>query len=127
MRAAAHRFPNFNLVVMLDNILDGYDGVRTIGDDTPRRDLHRLTRLERAAGRPTRRDPLDDRKRAGKIDRAHRKAVHRRARERRQVDECLRRLRGDASGCIPQGHRFRLADVGVGVAKHERLRLLECE
>ena len=54
--------------------------------------------------RPAGRDPLDDRQRAGKVRRAHRKAVHRRARERRQVDERAHGLRGDAPGRVRDGH-----------------------
>ena len=126
VRTRAHRLTSIDRVVMLDNILDWDDGVGALGNDTARRDRHRLTRRECTPCRPAGRDPLDDGQRAWEIGRAYRKAVHRRARERRQVNKRTRGLRRDASGGRrPHGHRLRRARMRVG--EHERLRLRQCE
>ena len=78
---------------MLDE-LDRHDCVRTLRDDTAGRDRHRLTRCQSAARGSTGGNLLDDRQ--GSSDRhvggAHREAVHRRARERRQIDLGRRRV-----------------------------------
>jgi hypothetical protein len=125
VRAGRNRFANVDNVVTLDNILDGDDGVGARGDDPACRDLHRFARLERALRRTAGCDPLNDWQRRGQVGGAYRKAVHRGARERRQVDKRPDRLRRDASGGFPNGHRLRRERLRTG--EHERLRLLECE
>ena len=110
---------------MLDNILDGDDGVRAVGDDASGRDRHRLAGSERTLGRPARRDVRDDRQASGQVARPHRVSVHRRARERRQVDGGARILRGDASGRRSESDAFGREDARV--LQHPRLRLVHGE
>ena len=120
-----HRLTSFDLVVTMDNILEGDDGVGAVGDDTAGRDLHRLAGRERARRRTAGGDPLDDRQRPGQVRGANREAVHRRARKRRQVDDGARRLRRDAARRVPDGHVLGREHLRAG--EHERLRLLQCE
>ena len=42
--AGSNGLGNLHVVVMLDNILDGDDGIGALGDDAARRDRHRLSR-----------------------------------------------------------------------------------
>ena len=77
---------DLHFVVMIDNILDGDDGIGALGHDAARRDSHRLPDRERTIGRPAGCDPEDDRQRGGRVSRADGESVHRRAREGRQVD-----------------------------------------
>ena len=83
---------------MLDNVLDGDDGIRAVGDDAAGRDGHRLARAECARSRPPGGDVLDDGQRSGHVGDANDESVHRRARERRQVDDGADVLRRHAAG-----------------------------
>jgi len=72
---------------MFDNVLDGDDGVGSVGHDTAGCDRHRFPGREGARRRHARSDAGDDRQAARRIRRAYGEPVHRRARERRQVDD----------------------------------------
>jgi hypothetical protein len=125
VRAHLYRLANFNLVVTVDNILEGEDGVGSFGDDAAGRDLHRLalhecTRRWTACG-----DPLNHGQRAGQVGSVHGEPVHRRARERGQVDERADGLGRDAAHRFPDGHVLCAEHLRPG--EHERLRLLQCE
>ena len=106
---------------MLDNILDGDDGIGTFGNDAARRDRHRLAGLERARRGQSCSDPSDDRQRAGRVGRANGEAVHRRARERRQVDRRTSILGEHASGGRAERHRLRRQAAGPRENRRERL------
>ena len=112
-------------VVLLDNMLDRDDGIGALGDDAARRDSHRLAGLERPLGRPAGRDPEDDRQRPGRVRRADGEAVHRRARERRQVDARARVLGEHAARGL--GERHRLGLERPDAREHQRERLLDRE
>jgi len=71
------------------------------------------------------RDLLNDRQRAREIGGTNREPIHRRAAERRQVDERLRRLGRDPPSGLPHGHA--LARAHVRASEHKRLRLLQGE
>ena len=125
VRADRNRFTSFDLVVTMDNILEGEDGIGAVGDDTAGRDLHRLAGLERARRRAAGGDPLDHRERPGQVSGPNREAVHGGARERRQVDESARGLGRDAARRVPDSHLLGREHLRPG--EHERLRLLESE
>ena len=80
-------------VVLLGDELDRHDGVRALRDDPAGRDPHSLPTGERPRRGPPRGDACDDRERPRRVCRAEREAVHRRAREGRQVDSRARVLR----------------------------------
>ena len=86
VRSGSNWIRDFDPVVLLDNMLDRHDGVGSLGHGAPGRDLHRLAGRERAAGGQAGGDPEDDRQAAGEVAGADREAVHRRAREGRQID-----------------------------------------
>ena len=67
------------------------DSVGAVRDDTSGRDPHRLAGRERPRRGHPGGDPEDDRQRSRRVRRADGVAVHRRARERRQVDHRGRR------------------------------------
>src|SRR5439155_22388084 len=83
---ALPRSADFDLVVIIDNILDGHDGIGALWDDPAGGDPHRRPatqwRCRRLSGSDARRDPKPPR-RVGGPDGV---AVHRGARERRQVE-----------------------------------------
>jgi len=83
--------PALECVLRLDNALDRNDRIGSGRNDRPGRDPHRLTRRERPcpwdAARCAR-----DRERPRRICGANGEAVHRRARKRRQIRGCQRRL-----------------------------------
>jgi hypothetical protein len=110
---------------MLDNILDGDDGVGILGNDAAGRDRHRLARCERAPCGPPRGDLRHDGQRAGEVSSTNGEAVHRRAAERGQVDKRLRSLRRDAARGLLDRHSLTREHVRTG--EHERLRLLQGE
>ena len=71
----------------------GDDGIGSLGDDASRRDPHRLPGFERAGRGRAGGDPEDDGQPPGRLFRSEREAVHRGARERRQIDDGVRSLR----------------------------------
>ena len=109
-------------VALLDE-LDGHDRVGAVRDDSPRRDSHRLTALERPRYGPARCDAGDDRERARGVGRPERKAVHRRAREARQVDRRERVLGQHPAGSGFEGHG--LARKRPNAGQHEREGVLD--
>jgi dolichol-phosphate mannosyltransferase len=110
---------------MLDNDLEGDDGIRAVRDDSSGRDPHRLAGLQRARRRPPCRDAEPHRQRPGGVGRTNREPVHRAARERRQVDHRARRLCEHASGCPLE--RDRLRRQRHGALEHEVLGFLESQ
>ncbi len=66
--------------------LDRHDRVGSVGNDSSRRDRHRLAHGERDARGPSGGDAVDDVQRAGRVGGADGEPVHGRAREGRQVD-----------------------------------------
>jgi glycosyltransferase involved in cell wall biosynthesis len=123
VRASSNTRSNLDGVVMLDNILDGDDGIRSVGHDSSCRDPHRLPRLQRARSRATRGDAEDDRQRAGRVPRTHREPVHRGARKRGQIDECVRGFAEHAPGRLLQ--RDALRPERLRALEDEALRLLD--
>ena len=119
---------DLDLVVTFDNILERDDGIRTLRHDTAGCDPHRLTGAERARHRGAGGDPRDHRKAPGRIRGAQRKAVHRRARERRQIDEGVCILREHAAGRLCNGHALcverphPLQDARLSFGEREQLR-----
>ena len=93
---------NLDLVAFFDNVLDRHDGVGAVGNDAPGGDPHGLTRLERPWRGHAGCDLRDDRQPPGSVRRAKRKAVHRRARERRQIDGRTARSRPPRGPRPPQ-------------------------
>ena len=112
---------------MIDNILDGDDGIGPFGHHATRGDRHRLARLERARRGNARRDPGRHGKRPGRIRGTQREPVHRRAREGRQVDRRPRRLGKNAPGRLLEPHRLRgertgpLDDQALGLLHRHQL------
>ena len=114
---------NFDVVVIVDNILDGDDSICAVRDDAAGGDSHRLPRLERAGGGSSGRNPLHDGQATRRVDRTNRKAVHRRARERRQVDGGAGALcEHAASGGFD---RNRLRRQGSSMGEDQLLRLAD--
>ncbi len=93
VRTRRNTLRHVDAVVMLDNILDGDDGVRSVGHDAAGRDRHRLAGSERTRGRTAGGDLLHHGQRPRHVGGADGEAVHRGARERRQVDDRARRPR----------------------------------
>ena len=89
---------------LLGHDLDGHDRVRAFGDDAARRDGHRLAGRERSRRRVPGGDPSDDREPPWCVGGTQRKAVHRGAGERRQIDRRARSLREDASRGVGERH-----------------------
>ena len=121
VRASLDSHVDLHRVVMLDNVLDGDDGIGSFGNDAARRDRHRLAGLERARRGQSCSDPSDNRQRAGRVGRANGEAVHRRARERRQVDRRTSILGEHASGGRAERHRLRRQAADPRENRRERL------
>ncbi len=125
MRSGLDRLRDLNRVVLLDNVLDRDDGVGLVRHDRPGRDGHGTAGLDRASNGCPAADSPTTRSVPGSIGRAHGEAVHRRARERRQVDPGTDVLRADASARL--GDRHDLRRKRPGELQHPLLRLLEGE
>jgi hypothetical protein len=102
VRAGPQRVGHHDGVVLLRDELDGDDGVRPLGDDASGRDRHRLAVRQGPRGGSPGGNAGDDRKRPRRVGRANREAVHRRAREARQVDRRPRVLGEHAARCLLQ-------------------------
>jgi hypothetical protein len=107
VRAALDRTAHFDLVVILDNILDGDDSIGAFGHDPARRDTHRLSKRESRCCRLAGRNPARDPKPPGRVSGSNGVAVHRRAGKRRQVDHRPGRL-----GEHPAGRFFERNALG---------------
>ena len=81
----------------MDNVLDRYDCVGSVGDDTARGDRDRLTGLEPAIRGPPGDGARNDVETTGRIPGADGVAIHCGARERRQVELRERGLRQHTS------------------------------
>jgi len=102
--AALHGDVDFDLVVMLDNILDRHDGIGAVGDDPAGGNSHCLSRLERRACGLAGRNPRVDAKASRRVGSPDGVTVHRGARERRQIDLRPGRLSEDAAGRVFKRH-----------------------
>jgi glycosyltransferase involved in cell wall biosynthesis len=107
IRGRSNGFRNLDFVVMLDNILDGYDSIGAFGKRATGRYPHRLAGLKRFLGRPACGDALHHGQCPGRVRRAQGKSVHRGVRKRRQIDQRGGRLREH-----PPGGRFELDALG---------------
>ena len=105
--ARRNRFRNLHAVVMFDNILDGDDGISSVGNHPAGRYRHRLAGPQLPRRGPPRRNPRHDRQHARRVQGADGVAVHRRARERRQVHERRRGRGQDAARRIFEPNAFR--------------------
>ena len=112
-------------VALVGDVLDRDDRVRAIRDDAAGRDPHRLSGGERAGRRTTRRDAGDDGECPGRVGGAKSEAVHRRAREARQVDHGAGVLREDATGGGVDGHL--LGRKWTSALEHPAERLVDGE
>jgi hypothetical protein len=93
--------------VLLRHDLDRHDRVGALGDDSTGRDRHRLAALEWPRRRTAGGDAIDDRERARRVGGAEGEAVHRGAREARQVDGRERVLGQHAPGRGFESHGLR--------------------
>ena len=125
VRTWLSRLADLHCVFIIDNILEGDDGIRALRDDAAGGDPHRLTGLQRLRRRPARGDPKDHRQHPRRVRRAHGEPVHRAARERRQVDHRARRL-GEHAARRPL-ERDRLRRQRRGALEHEALGFLESQ
>jgi len=107
VRTRLRSLVNDNVVVMMDNILDGDDGIGARGDDAAGRDAHRLARTERPRRGSAGGDVFDDGKASRQVRCTHRESVHRRALERRQVDERASVFAEHAAGGLGDRHRLQ--------------------
>ena len=124
VRACGHRRRDGEALARLLHDLDRHDRVGPLGDRPAGGDAHRLARGQRTRGRAARGDPLDDGKndrRGGRVRRAQRVSVHRRAGERRQVDDGRSALREDAPGRPLDRHALGLQ--GLRPLENEALGL----
>ena len=112
-------------VVLLDNYLHLCDCVGSLRDDGSRRDGDRLAFAERPGERRARRRLADDAQRSRQVGGAHGVAVHRRARERREIHGRPHILGQDTAGGGPDLHRLCRQRMCRG--EDPRLRLFEGE
>ena len=119
----SHMIRDLDSVVTLDNILEGDDGIGSVGNDSARRDRHRLAGPELARGGSAGRDPLNDGQPARSVLRAQREPVHCGAGKRRKIDGRHGRLGQDA----PTGHlqRYRLELEGPNPLQDQALGLVD--
>jgi glycosyltransferase involved in cell wall biosynthesis len=127
VRTVSNSASDLDNVVMLDNILEGDDGIRSVGNDPSCGDSHRVPGLKGARRRMPRGDPEGDGQRAGGVRRADREPVHGGARKRRQIDGCVRRLGKDAPGGLLERDVLRpkrlhaLEDEALGFLDRQEL------
>ena len=116
MRARLDRLRDLHRVVKYANVLNRDNGIGSGGHDCSRRDGHGTARFELPAERPARGGLADDAQAPRQIGRAHGETVHRRARERRQIDARMHVLRADAPARL--GNRHGLHREPAGVPQH---------
>ena len=115
---------NLHLVVMLDNVLDGDDGVGSLRHHAARGNRHRLACIQRTRGRDPGGNARDDGEPAGRVRRPYGETVHRRARERRQVDRSRSRRRRDpARGVSVQQKLLDEKSGDYRLAKYSNVKL----
>ena len=112
-------------IVVNGHDLDRRDRVRALGNDASGRDLHRLALGQRALGRVAGGDPPHECEHAGHVRRADGIAVHRRAREWREIDLGASGLCGDPARGL--GERDRLGGEQPAAREHQSLRLVDGE
>ena len=125
VRSGSNGIRDLDLVVCLDNKLDRHDRVGALRHGAPGRDLHRLAGRERAVGGQAGGDPEHDRQAARQVAGADREAVHRRARERRQIDASGDVLREHAAR--RGGDRDALRVERAGAGEHAREGVVDGE
>jgi hypothetical protein len=120
-----HRGNSFDhdLAAVTTRHLHGHDRVGAVRDDRAGRDPDRLAALERACRGRAGSRLVDDEQPARRVGATHRVAVHRRARERWQVDHRSRVLGEDATRGIRHRHLLTAEEVRLG--EHERERLVD--
>jgi hypothetical protein len=106
-------------------MLDRDDAVGTVRDDRTGGDRNRRAGLDPTGERRSCRGLPDDLQHAGEICRTRRKTVHRRARERREIDLGPYSLGDDPSPSRADRHELRRKRPSA--REHLRLRLLEGE
>jgi glycosyltransferase involved in cell wall biosynthesis len=116
VRAQPH-LRHVDVTVVLGDVLDRDDRVRAFRHDATRRDRHRVTCTERALRGPPGGNAPGDTEGSGRVGAAYRVAVHRRARERRQV----------GAGVSGLGEHATERCVELNDLRIERKRLLENE
>jgi hypothetical protein len=107
VRARLSRVPDLDRAVVLEGALDRYDRIRSLRHRASGRNPCRSAQWQRPRPGTTCRDPRRDGKRPRRIRRAEREAVHRRARERRQIDRGESGLGEHAVGRLAQLDGFR--------------------
>ncbi|MDX6506517.1 MAG: hypothetical protein QOG06_1161, partial [Gaiellaceae bacterium] len=105
------------------NILERHDGIGALRHDASGGDRHCLPGGKRTLGREARSDLRNDGKPPREVGRTHGIAVHRRARERRQVDHGARSLREHPPRRVLK--RNRLGRQRLHPLEHEALRLFD--
>jgi glycosyltransferase involved in cell wall biosynthesis len=123
VRARVNGASDLDRVVMLDNILEGDDGIRSVGYDPSCGDSHRLPGLKRARRRMPRGDAEGDGQRAGRVSRADGEPVHGGARKRWQIDGRVRGRGEHAPGGVLQRNGLRLKRLHA--LENEALGLLD--
>jgi hypothetical protein len=114
---------NLDFVVMFDNILDGDDGIGSVGERAAGRDRHRLARAKLAGGRPPGGNACDNGKPTRSVGCANGEAVHCRRVERREVDLAHGLFGQHAPGGLRQ--RDALYGQAADALEDPALRLLD--
>jgi hypothetical protein len=125
MRARVDRSRDLHSVVNSANVLNRDNSIGGLGNDGTRRDGHSTTGLELPVERPAGSGLTDDPQCSRQIGRAYGEAVHRRARERRQVDTRRHLGRGDAAPSL--GDRHALGRQSAHALQDPLLRRIEGE
>ena len=107
---------------MIDNILDGDDGIRTLGNDPAGRDRHRFPDRKCTRRRSTGGNAGDDGQCSRNVLGTNREAVHRRARKRREIDCRASRVGEHAAGSELEGNP--LGRQRPHALEHEPLRFV---
>jgi glycosyltransferase involved in cell wall biosynthesis len=127
VRTRLNRRLNLDFVVTFGNILEGDDGIGSLGDDAAGRDSHRLTRLQDTRRRQAGRDAEDHRQPPGRVRSPKGEAVHCGARKRRQIDYGGGLRDEHASGGSIERHALRrealyaLEDEALGLLDRQEL------
>jgi glycosyltransferase involved in cell wall biosynthesis len=119
--AKGNSIVDLHAVVMIDNILEGDDGICAVRHDASSCDPHRLPGPELAWSRHSRGDSRHDRQTPRRVGRPDRETVHRRARKGGQIDHSPDVLRDNAAEKVGGRHHFRLK--GLRPFEHAGKRL----
>jgi hypothetical protein len=125
VRSGLDLLRNLRFVVALDNAFDWDNGVGCLRYDGPGRDGHSAAELELQVEWLARSGLADDLERPGQVGGPHGEAVHRRARERREVHSRKHVVQDDAAGGF--GDLHALDRERCSTLQNAALRLLEGE